>query len=168
MPSNAQLLNHLLAFTTPRHRASHTHTRAPRMAFLEAPHRHDHDDHEHGADCSPHVSSIWNAAREGDSARIERIIDRFVAGWITRANKAVAVTDGSGDAAHDRRGDIDARDAADLTALHYACRANHLNTVRTLLQLRANVDAATVGGSTALHRAAYCGNHEVAQGTCAL
>ncbi|KAJ8960744.1 hypothetical protein NQ318_020037 [Aromia moschata] len=60
--------------------------------------------------------------------------------------------------------DVDARDSAGYTALHYAARNGHLDTCRFLVDRGADVDAVTrAGKATALSRAALAGKHEVVE-----
>ena len=54
-----------------------------------------------------------------------------------------------------------AREMLDITALHRAARAGDTETVRTLLDAGADVNARSVVGDTALHRAARAGDAEV-------
>ncbi|RZB38798.1 ankyrin repeat domain-containing protein 39 [Asbolus verrucosus] len=59
---------------------------------------------------------------------------------------------------------VDQRDAAGYTALHYAARNGHLNVCRLLLDRGACVDAVTwQGKATPLHRAAAVGKFDVVE-----
>jgi ankyrin repeat protein len=61
------------------------------------------------------------------------------------------------------KGQQNARDNSNYTALHYAARAGNLQACRILLANGADVNAQTKGGVTSLHRAAMMGHLEICQ-----
>ncbi len=96
-----------------------------------------HHDHKSGLaqslDEVDFERGVWAAALSGDVARVEHLVNA--------------------DASR-----VNSRDASGYTALHYACRAGHLQVARLLLERGADADAVTAaGGATALMRAAYMG-----------
>ncbi|KAF5298446.1 hypothetical protein FQR65_LT01225 [Abscondita terminalis] len=79
---------------------------------------------------------IWYAAQYGDSDRVKKLIDKGI--------------------------DVDLRDSAGYTSLHYAARNGCKQVCKILLERGANVNAATKSGSaTALHRSCSAGHVEI-------
>lgn len=81
---------------------------------------------------------IWQAAIDGDIDKIKKLLNK---------NVNVNVTDSAG-----------------YTALHYAARNGHCDTVEFLIQQGACVNCQTKSGKdTPLHRAAYIGNKKIVE-----
>ncbi|XP_076435398.1 putative palmitoyltransferase ZDHHC13 [Babylonia areolata] len=111
-----------------------------------AAHQHDHDCGCHSVSSSVHQTldemeferGLWSAALSGQIDDVKKHLQR-------------------GD-------DVNAKDKAGYTALHYAARNKHLEVCRILLTHGSDVNAATrTGKATPLHRAAYVGSREVVQ-----
>ena len=79
---------------------------------------------------------IWYAAQFGDFEKVQKLIRNGV--------------------------DVDLRDSAGYTSLHYAARNGHLNICKLLLENKADIDAVTRSGrATALHRACSAGHVKI-------
>ncbi|XP_054290850.1 ankyrin repeat domain-containing protein 39-like [Macrosteles quadrilineatus] len=79
---------------------------------------------------------IWTAALDGDKQRVRDLLNKGT--------------------------EVDKRDGAGYTALHYAVRRGDTEMCRLLLSAGANINAVTrAGQATALHRAAMSGRVEV-------
>ncbi|XP_025831490.1 ankyrin repeat domain-containing protein 39 [Agrilus planipennis] len=108
---------------------------------MSHPHQHNHDAcHVPSVASSVYQSldeleferGIWYAAQYGDHQRVQKLL---------------------------RSGtDVDKRDAAGYTALHYAARNGFLDVCQLLIQNGADINAITKSGNaTALHRACSAG-----------
>lgn len=79
---------------------------------------------------------IWYAAQYGDLERIRKLLLQGI--------------------------NVNSKDKAGYTALHYASRAGHLDVCKYLLSKGADIDAITkCGEATSLHRAASVGKYEI-------
>ncbi|XP_021230539.1 ankyrin repeat domain-containing protein 39 isoform X1 [Numida meleagris] len=150
-PSLGSLRSHSAPFGSPRSPPAELGSSRPRSA-LPAPLMAAGRRSPPGPCCPPRVAvpsvhqslpemdferGIWAAARDGDEARVQQLLER--------------------------RGEPSQPDLAGYTALHYASRNGHLGVCRLLLQHGAHCNARTPGGATALHRASYCGHAAVAR-----
>jgi len=81
------------------------------------------------------VDDLHKAAERGDVAEVRRLVATGV--------------------------DVDGVDANKITALHFAAGNGHVEALKTLLQLSANIQAKTAAqGATPLHMAAAHGHEE--------
>ncbi|XP_031344795.1 ankyrin repeat domain-containing protein 39-like [Photinus pyralis] len=79
---------------------------------------------------------VWPAAQFGDLKKVQKLINNGV--------------------------DVDLRDSAGYTSLHYAARNGHLDVCKFLIQSKADINAVTRSGRvTALHRACTAGQLDV-------
>ncbi|KAF7269229.1 ankyrin repeat domain-containing protein 39 [Rhynchophorus ferrugineus] len=80
---------------------------------------------------------IWFAAQSGDYDRVKKLINT-------------------------KKYEVDQKDSAGYTALHYASRNGHLEICRYLIESGANIDGRTRSGqATALHRACTAGKLDI-------
>ncbi|CAG9771848.1 unnamed protein product [Ceutorhynchus assimilis] len=78
---------------------------------------------------------IWSAAQNGNIERVKKLSDSW-------------------------KFQVDQRDSAGYTALHYAARNGHLSVCEYLVEKGADIDATTKSGlATALHRAVSAGKY---------
>ncbi|KAF2903563.1 hypothetical protein ILUMI_02636 [Ignelater luminosus] len=103
--------------------------------------QHLHDHHNHVCQAQSTTSSlyqtldeldfergIWYAAQCGDTKKVEKLLSQGT--------------------------NVDQRDSAGYTALHYAARNGHLDVCKVLLRNGADINSTTKSGrATALHRA---------------
>lgn len=103
--------------------------------------QHSHDHHDHVCQAQSTTSSlyqtldeldfergIWYAAQCGDVKKVEKLLSQGT--------------------------NVDQRDSAGYTALHYAARNGHLDVCKVLLRNDADINSTTKSGhATALHRA---------------
>ncbi|KAK4880760.1 hypothetical protein RN001_008906 [Aquatica leii] len=113
----------------------------------------DHYDEQHQHICQGHMPTssvcqtideldfergIWYAAQNDDLDRVQKLIAKGT--------------------------DVDSRDSAGYTSLHYAARNGCLQVCKLLLKNGANINAATKSGcATALHRACTAGQMPIVQ-----
>lgn len=104
--------------------------------------------HEHSCNCKNPAASqtleemefergIWSAAQYGDFSKVKKLVEIG-------------------------KNEINQRDSAGYTALHYAARNGHLDVCKYLVMKGAEIDAVTKSGqATALHRACSAGKTEI-------
>lgn len=108
----------------------------------------DSDSHDHSCHCTNQTAAqsfdelefergVWSAAQYGELSKVKKLVDCG-------------------------KNEVDQRDRAGYTALHYAARNGHLEVCEYLVMNGAQIDAVTKAGrATALHRACSAGKTHI-------